>query len=110
MSSTTGTSTGPSAGPSAGTSSAPAWVRIVAEREIRTRVRDKSFLAGTGVTLLIIIGLLVASAILGSRSDDYDVATGPGVSEETTALAEQVLVANGSSDASLTARPLDEAL
>jgi ABC-2 type transport system permease protein len=82
-------------------------VRIVAEREIRTRVRDKSFLAGTGVTLLIIIGLLVASAILGSRSDDYDVATGPGVSEETTALAEQVLVANGSPDASLTARPLD---
>jgi ABC-2 type transport system permease protein len=84
---------------------APSWVRVVAEREVRTRIRDKSFLAATGVTLAIIVGLLVASAILGSRSDDYDVAIGPDVSETTTSLAGRLLVANGSSDAGVTTRP-----
>jgi ABC-2 type transport system permease protein len=89
------------------TRTAPSWVRVVAEREIRTRVRDKSFLAATAVTLLIIIGLLVAGAILGSRSDDYDVAVGPGVTPATTDLAQELLVSNGSADAELTARPED---
>jgi ABC-2 type transport system permease protein len=94
----TGTTTG---------ATTPPWVRVVAEREIRTRVRDRSFLAATAVTLLIIIGLLVAGAILGSRSDDYDVAVGPGVAPATTDLAQELLVANGSADAELTARPED---
>jgi ABC-2 type transport system permease protein len=86
---------------------APSWVRVVAEREIRTRIRDKSFLAATGVTLAIIIGLLVFSAILGSQSDEYDVAVGPGVADTTTELAQEVLVASGSEDAVVTSSSHD---
>ena len=85
----------------------PSWVRVVAEREIRTRIRDKSFLAATAVTLAIIIGLLVASAFLGSRSDDYDVAIGPDVSDGTVTFAARLLTDIGSPDASVTTHPFE---
>jgi ABC-2 type transport system permease protein len=92
-----------------GTSStvAPAWVRVVGEREIRTRIRDKSFLAATAVTLAIIIGLLVAGVLLGNDADEYDVAIGPGVSDPTITFAGQLLTDIGSPDASVASSPLD---
>ena len=89
------------------TTVSPSWVKVVAEREIRTRIRDKSFLAATAVTLAIIIGLLVAGVLLGDSADEYDVALGPDVSETTTTVAGQVLAANGAKDAEVTARQLD---
>jgi len=83
------------------------WVRVVAEREIRTRIRDKSFLAATAVTLAIIIGLLVAGVFFGNDADEYDVAIGPGVEQSTTTFAGQLLSDNGSPDARLTPRPFE---
>lgn len=85
---------------------APSWVGVVAEREVRTRIRDKSFLAATAVTLAIIIGLLVAGVFLGDRADEYDVAIGPGVSDPAITLAQQLLTENGSPDASVASDPL----
>jgi ABC-2 type transport system permease protein len=84
------------------TTASPSWVTVVAEREVRTRIRDKSFLAATAVTLAIIIGLLVAGVFLGDDADEHDVAIGPGVSDGTVTLAARLLTESGSPDASVT--------
>ena len=49
------------------------WV-LVARREILTRLTDKSFLIGTGITLVLLVGFLGWSAWSDSRSDTVTVA------------------------------------
>ncbi|WP_229053534.1 ABC transporter permease [Aeromicrobium sp. Leaf350] len=44
-----------------------AW-RLVAEREITTRVREKSFLIGVAVTVVIVAGAVVAASLLSGRA------------------------------------------
>jgi ABC-2 type transport system permease protein len=46
----------------------------------------------------------VIGAVLGSRSDDFDVAIGPGVSESVPEVAEQALQAAGSGEANVSGR------
>lgn len=85
---------------SRGSSATPAW-RLVAEREVRAKVRDKAFLASTGVMLLIIVAVLVFTALTGSKADRYDVVTGPGVDAGLADLAEEVLTSTTSPGASI---------
>jgi ABC-2 type transport system permease protein len=47
-----------------------ALIRLVAAREVSTRLRDKTFLVGSAVMLLLIIGLLVFQVVVNSGSDD----------------------------------------
>lgn len=72
--------------------STPVW-RLVAEREVRTKLRDKSFVVGTGITLLLVIGIIVVSAIIGSGSDEYDVVTTSDVPAGVLEAAEPSLAA-----------------
>ncbi|MCK5890543.1 ABC transporter permease [Aeromicrobium sp.] len=50
-----------------------AW-RLVAEREITTRVREKAFLIGVAVTVVLVAGAVVAASLLSGRSSTEDIA------------------------------------
>ena len=86
----------------------PPW-RLVAEREVRTKVKDKPFLASTGAMLLIIVAVVVFTAVTGSRADRYDVTVGPGVDAGLVELAERVLTSTTSPGASIEADEADDA-
>jgi ABC-2 type transport system permease protein len=47
-----------------------ALIRLVAVREVSTRLRDKTFLVGSAVMLLLIVGLLAFQVVVNSGSDD----------------------------------------
>jgi ABC-2 type transport system permease protein len=58
--------------------SSPAAVRLVASREISTRLRSKAYLISTGVLLLLIIAATVVVKLLSGDGSDYTVGvTGP---------------------------------
>jgi ABC-2 type transport system permease protein len=61
------------------------WWRLVAQREVTTRVREKSFLIGIGLTLLFLVGFFVAAAVFGGP-EEHDVAV---VGPEESVLVEQ---------------------
>lgn len=63
--------TTPPATSTASTSTAP-WL-IVTMREVTVKVRDKSFIISTLVTLLLIIGSVVVSGILANKTTDATV-------------------------------------
>ena len=48
--------------------SSASLIRLVAGREISTRLRDKNFLISTAVLLILIIGVMVFQVILGSKA------------------------------------------
>lgn len=81
-------------------SATPAW-RIISSREVRTRLRDKAFLAATGVTIAIVVGLVAIIAVLGGRAPSYALAVGPGVDPAVLVATEQALAAIGQEDARL---------
>lgn len=57
-----------------------AW-RLVAEREITTRVREKSFIIGVLVTVVLVGGAVVAASLLSGRASTTDIAVvGPEAS------------------------------
>lgn len=61
-----------------------AW-RLVAEREISTRVREKSFLIGVAVTVVLVVGVVVAASLLGGRASTEEVAV---VGPDATAVVQ----------------------
>ncbi|MEU2350518.1 ABC transporter permease [Modestobacter sp. NPDC049651] len=65
-------------------------VRLVAGREVSTRVRDKGFLVSSGVLILLIVGMLVFQVAINSGGDETKVGV-VGGSPQT----EQALVAQG---------------
>jgi ABC-2 type transport system permease protein len=48
-------------------------VRLVAGREISTRIRDKTFLISSGVILLLVLGVMVFQAVVASGADKITV-------------------------------------
>jgi ABC-2 type transport system permease protein len=48
-------------------------VRLVAVREISTRIRDKTFLISSGVILLVVLGAMVFQAVVASGANDVTV-------------------------------------
>ncbi|MCJ8505465.1 ABC transporter permease [Kocuria flava] len=70
----------------------PWWV--VATRELSVRLRDRSFLVSTAVTVLLVAGSIAASALLGGRAADHVLATaapeaGPVAARAAAVLAEE---------------------
>jgi len=88
-------------------------VWLVAEREIRMRLRSKAFLVSTGILMLIVLGSVVAGGIFGANQELPKVAAvGSAVSavEETKAFTvteadsvedAEALVRDGSVDAAV---------
>ena len=79
---------------SRGNGSTPAW-RLVAEREMTTKLRDKTFLGGVAFMLVLVVAGIVVSAILSGRAETYDVAVVDETGTQVAAGAEQVLSADG---------------
>jgi ABC-2 type transport system permease protein len=48
-------------------------IRLIARRELVERTRERSFLISTGITLLILAGIIVVPKLLGSGSTTFDV-------------------------------------
>jgi ABC-2 type transport system permease protein len=70
--------------------SAAAQVRLVAGREISTRIRDKGFLIGSAVLILLILGMLVFQVVINSGSNDSRIGVVGG-----TPAVQQALQAQG---------------
>ncbi|NRG39321.1 ABC transporter permease [Rathayibacter sp. VKM Ac-2804] len=94
---------------------------LVAEREILSQVRSKAFLISTVITLVLVIGGIVLSNVLGSRTADATPVAVVGsagssvvpadtldVTEVATAAEAEELVRSGDVDAALV--PSDDAL
>ena len=64
-------------------------VRLVAGREVLTRVRDKGFLIGSAVLIVIIIGLLVFQVAMASGANATKIAVVGGSAPVTEALETQ---------------------
>ena len=64
-------------------------VRLVAGREVSTRIRDKGFLVGSAVLIVLILGMLVFQVAINSGEDTTRVAVVGGSAEVTEALEAQ---------------------
>ena len=88
--------------------STPVW-RIVAEREVRVKLRDKAFLGSTAFTLLVIVAFFVITSLVGGGPEEYDVAV---VDETSTAAVlesgQAALRASGEDGATVTAVPAED--
>ncbi|MGR7025277.1 ABC transporter permease [Geodermatophilus sp. URMC 62] len=88
-----------------------ALIRLVARREMSTRLRDKTFLVGSAVMLLIILGVLVFQVVVNSGSDESRIGVvgdagrlGPALQAQGQALDLDVTVVEfGDDDAARTA-------
>lgn len=79
-----------------------AW-KVVAEREIMTRVRQKSFLYSLLAMVAGIIGMVVLTSLLGGRPTDYTVGVA-GESSADVVTAASDLVEKDDADSSVVAR------
>jgi ABC-2 type transport system permease protein len=64
---------------------------LVAAREIRTRLREKSYLVSTGILLVLVVGSIVLSQLLGGRPPSYDVAVAGSAGARLAHAAQQDL-------------------
>ena len=64
-------------------------VRLVAGREISTRIRDKGFLVGSAVLIVLILGMLVFQVAINSGDDTTENGVVGGSSAVTEALQVQ---------------------
>jgi ABC-2 type transport system permease protein len=64
-------------------------VRLVAGREISTRIRDKGFLVGSAVLIVLVLGMLVFQVAINSGSDTTRIGVVGGSSAVTEALQTQ---------------------
>lgn len=78
---------------------------LVAAREIRVKLTDRNFLISTGITLLLILGLLGLQAFIAAREEapEYTVAVSSSQGEALVEQSESVL-ASQEDGASVTAR------
>ncbi|MFF0942769.1 ABC transporter permease [Kocuria sp. CPCC 205300] len=71
----------------------PWWT--VAAREISVKLRDRSFLLSTAVTVLLVAASIAASALFGGRAAEHVVATAGPEAAPVTARAAQALADEG---------------
>jgi len=64
-------------------------VRLVAGREVSTRIRDKGFLIGSAVLIVLILGMLVFQVVISSGADTTKLAVVGGGTSVTEALVAQ---------------------
>ena len=62
---------------------------LVARREISTKLRDRTFVVGTLLTMAMIVAFVVVQAVLSERTKDYDVLATPPATAMAGALAER---------------------
>lgn len=67
----------------------PAW-RLVAENEVRTRVRQKSFLITTAISVLLIVVGIFAASYFGDRPQDETVAVTDTTAASVVEAAQEI--------------------
>lgn len=77
---------------------------IVARREFVERARDKGFLISTLITLLILVGVIVISALF-NRGTEFDLGV---VGSESRSIGEQVVAASAALDITVRLVELDD--
>lgn len=81
------TTTSRTASPTDSKRSTPIWA-VVARREVSVKLRDRSFVVGSLMTLALLVGLIGLQAWLDGRTDSYDVASS---SPQAATLVEQLV-------------------
>ncbi|RYJ05221.1 MAG: hypothetical protein EON52_12710, partial [Actinomycetales bacterium] len=89
------------------TRTAPLW-RLVAEREITTRIREKSFILSTAFTVLVIVAAIVAASFFQDRPSEKDVAVVGAEASAVVSAASKTPVAE-SDNLTLKAKVVDDA-
>lgn len=86
-----------------------AGVRLLAAREIRTRLRSRAFVASTGISLFIVLALAVIPGLVGDDGPSrYELAV---AGDRSAALAERLAAADaGRADLVVGVRVVDEAV
>ena len=82
--------------------------RLVAEREVTTRVRDKTFLGSTAFLLLLVIAALVIGALTSDQADDYTVAVVDDAATRAVESTEPLLAKQADSSATVRAEVYDD--
>ncbi|WP_020670051.1 ABC transporter permease [Amycolatopsis nigrescens] len=80
-------------------------VRLVARRELNTRLRTRSFVIGTGVILVVLAGYLLLQASLFSGADRKEI----GLSGQTAAISEPLKAAAAQIGEEVDTRPVADA-
>lgn len=78
--------------------------RIVAEREVAVKLRDRNFIISTAVTVLVIVASLAFSGFMSSRGDKVDVVTTGTATQQVLTTANGLATAQDK-DVTFTARP-----
>ncbi|MGY1649851.1 ABC transporter permease [Geodermatophilus sp. SYSU D01119] len=81
--------TAPQPSPQTSPLSSGQLVRLVAAREISTRIRDKTFIASSVLMIVLILGVLVFQVVVNSGSDTSRVGVAGGGGQLTAALEAQ---------------------
>ncbi|MDQ3485764.1 MAG: ABC transporter permease [Actinomycetota bacterium] len=90
-------------------SDSTAWWRLVAAREVATRVRDKTFLISTVVLLVLVAGGIVAASLLGGRPASYDVAVIDKAGSQLAKVTQaQLRAQSGDDEATVTVSEVDD--
>ena len=87
--------------------STPAW-RVIAEREIFVRVRDKVFVGSTVFLLVGVIAAIVLSAVLGGRPDTYELGVVDRSAQTIGAAAQERLRAQSGNEDVVATRMFDD--
>lgn len=80
---------------------------LVAAREIQVRLRDKNFLMGTGLSLVILLGVLIAQSFLGGGSLTYQLGVEGPAGTQIVAAVDQAAKA-GDPEAKVTSVELGD--
>lgn len=83
-------------------------VRLVAAREITERIRQRSFLVSTGITVLLVLAVVIAGALLGDRRTSYDVGVVGGEQTVSGAAAGLLQRQAEAADVTVRLRPLPD--
>jgi ABC-2 type transport system permease protein len=63
-------------------------ITLVARRELRERIRERSFLISTGVNIAIIVGVVILASVIGGGNTTYKVAGDPAIVAAAAAAAQ----------------------
>lgn len=85
------------------------WSRLVAVREVRTRLRDRTFQVSTALLVVLTLGGIVAGSLLGDRASAYEVVVTTPDGAAVASAAQDGLRAAGDEGGHVTVARVDDA-
>lgn len=72
--------------------------RIVAEREVSTKLRDKAFLGGTAFMLVLVVAIFVIVQVVGGKGTSYDVGVVDAAGERAATTSDAIVHEDNADD------------